>query len=184
MKKSEKSLNLNNLPILWKILLYVLVTVFFVSVVFVYYRMIYRETRENIINSGRMNAAESSSQIDKCMISSMDILKLAAYTLDNMIRENRSQEDILDYLTNETKAVSDSLIADTTGIYGYINGEYMDGSGWIPGEGYDPTARPWYTEARAGGSEMVIVDPYVDLDTGTVMIALAKTLCDGESVGS
>ena len=29
---------------------------------------------------------------------------------------------------------------------------------------------------------MVIVDPYVDLDTGTVMIALAKTLCDNVSV--
>ena len=182
MKKREKSLNLNNLPILWKILLYVLITVFFVSVVFIYYRMIVRETRENIINEGRINAAESSSQIDKCMLSSMDVLTLAAYTLDNMIRDNRSQEDILDYMTTETIAVSDSLITNTTGIYGYINGEYMDGSGWIPEEGYDPTSRPWYTEARAGGREMVLVDPYVDLDTGTVMIALVKTLRDGESV--
>ena len=116
------------------------------------------------------------------MSASLDTIRLAGYTVDNMIKTGRTQKEILKYLTDETIAVSDSLIADTTGIYGYIRGEYMDGSGWVPDEGYDPTQRPWYTEARAGNGQIIIVDPYVDLDTGNVMIALAYTLSDGVSV--
>ena len=165
-----------------RILLSVVMIVFFVCVVFVYYRMLVTETRDVIVSNGRANAIEQSNQIDQHMSASMDTLKLAGYTVDNMIRTGRTQEEILDYLVNETIAVGDSLIANTTGIYGYIRGEYMDGSGWVPDEGYDPTARPWYTEAMAGGGEIIIVDPYVDLDTGAVMIALAYTLSDGESV--
>ena len=163
-------------------LLYLLIMAFFVCVVFVYYRKLYNETKDNIITSGRINAIESANQIDKRMSSSLDILKLASYTLDNMIRDKRSRQEILDYLTNETIAVGDSLIADTTGIYGFINGEYMDGSGWDPGEGYDATLRPWYVSAMEGGGKIMIVDPYLDLDTGTVMIAIVKTLCDSKSV--
>ena len=165
-----------------KMLLYIAVMVFFVSVVIVYYRHLDSETRENIVSKGRINALESSHEIDSCISSSLDILKLSAYTIDNMITEKRPREEILDFLTDETVAVGNSLIADTTGVYGYINGEYMDGSGWDPGVGYDPTLRPWYIEGIAGGGDIVIVDPYTDLDTGSVMIALTKTLCDGKSV--
>ena len=163
-------------------LLYIVIMVFFLIVVFLFYKRLDSETRENIVNESRINAIESSQEIDRRMSSSLDILKLSAYTLDNMIVEKRSQEEILDFLIDETVAVGNSLIEETTGVYGYINGEYMDGSGWVPDEGYDPTIRPWYVEGRAGNGEIVIVDPYVDLDTGSVMIALTKTLCDKESV--
>ena len=165
-----------------RMILYILGMVFFACVVFVYYRRISTVTKENITNNGRLNSIELANKIDKRMSASMDILQLAGYTLDNMIREGRSKDEILDYLVNETIAVEDSLIADTTGIYGFINGEYMDGSGWIPEEGYDPTERPWYVQARAGNGRVVIVDPYIDLDTGKTMIALVRTLCDGVSV--
>ena len=164
------------------IIIYVLIILFFIGIVFVYYGMLYQETRENIIAAGRDDAVTSANRINMHLSSSVDIIKLSGYTVDNMIRENRSKEDILDYLTDETVAVRDSLIADTTGVYGYIMGEYMDGSGWVPEAGYDPTIRPWYTEAMKGNGELVMVDPYVDLDTGTVMIAISRTLCDGESV--
>ena len=163
-------------------LIFILIIIFFVCVVFIYYLSLYYATRDYIISNGRINAIESAEQIDKYLSSSIDILKLASYTLDNMIRDKRSQAEILDYLTNETIAVRDSLIDDTTGIYGYFNGEYMDGSGWDPGEDYVPTKRPWYVEAKGGNGRLVIVDPYLDLDTGTVMVSIVKTLCDTRSV--
>lgn len=165
-----------------RVVLSVMMVAFFVCIIFVYYQRLYAERRANIISTGRVNSQDSANQINMRLSSSMDILKLASYTLDNMLRDDRSQKEILDYMTDETVAVGDSLIADTTGIYGYIRGQYMDGSGWVPEEGYDPTKRPWYLEAKAGNGRLVIVDPYVDLDTGTVMIALAKTLCDAKSV--
>ncbi|MCR5023390.1 MAG: response regulator, partial [Lachnospiraceae bacterium] len=165
-----------------RVILYLLMIAFFLCVVIVYFQNLYYSIKENIISNGRINAIESTYQIEKNLLSSFNILKLAGYTLDNMLKDDYSKEDILSYLTNETVAVSESLISDTTGIYGYIDGEYMDGSGWIPEEGYDAKDRPWYKEAMAGNGNIVIVDPYVDLDTGSVTIAIVKPLCDGESV--
>ncbi|MCR5250218.1 MAG: response regulator [Lachnospiraceae bacterium] len=165
-----------------RILLYITIAVFFVCIVFVYYGKLYSETKDNIINTGRVHAVESAAVIEQRMASRIEILQLAAFTLDTMLRDKRSQEEILDYLVNETITVKGSLITDTTGIYGYINDEYLDGSGWEPGEDFEPTERPWYVEARAGSGRIVIVDPYVDMDTGTVMISISKTLCDARSV--
>ena len=176
MKKKENRARLLSL------LLSVFMILVFIGIIFIYYLMFYRSTRNNIISSGKINAISSSEQVNKHLSTSTDILKLAAYTLDNMIRDGRSGEEILDYITNQTVAVGDALIANTTGIYGYIYGEYMDGSGWEPGEGYDPTQRPWYVEAKANNGRITIVDPYVDLDTGTIMIAIVKMLCDNRSV--
>ncbi|MCR5591457.1 MAG: response regulator [Lachnospiraceae bacterium] len=165
-----------------RIFFYVLIMAIFVLAMWLFYTKLYSATRDNIIESGRISAIESSNMIDKCMSASLDTLKLAAYTVDNMIRNDRNQKEIFDYLTDQTIAVADSLIADTTGVYGYIRGEYMDGSGWVPDESYDATKRPWYIDAMAGAGRLVVVDPYLDLDTGTVMITLTKTLCDAKSV--
>lgn len=156
--------------------------VFFIFIVFLYYRMLYVVTKDNIIKNGRVNASESAAEINENMSASFDILRLASYKLDNMIKDGTPNSEILDYLITETDAVRESLIENTTGIYGYYNGEYLDGSGWVPDEGYDATIRPWYTEGKAGGGEFVIVEPYIDLDTGEVMIAITKLLSDGESV--
>ena len=164
--------------------LYLAVMVFFLSVVLVYYRRLYSETVKNITNEGRINAIESSAQIDNKIESNLDVIKHSAYTIDKMILEGDSQEEILEFLTDETVAVAETLITDSNGIYGYINGEYLDGLGWVPDEDYDPTERPWYLEAMAGNGEVVIADPYLDELTGSVMLSFAKTLCDGVSVMS
>ncbi len=180
----DKKADNENLRIRRTLILSLLTTVLFVCVISVYYRMLYYETRENIVKNGRVNAVESSDQINRCISAGTDILKLSAHTVDSMIKDGRTREEILAYLTTETVAVEDSLIAETTGIYGYILGVYMDGSGWVPDEGYDPVTRPWYKDAMTGAGELMIVDPYIDVDTGKRMISLAKLLGDGESVVS
>lgn len=165
-----------------KAILYAGVMVFFLGVVFLYFCRLYSETKEDIIKSGQINAVEAANQIDKKLAENMSALMLTSHTVDEMLAEQRPKDEIIGYLTDESKAVIASLISDTTGMYGYIDGEYMDGSGWVPEEGYVPVDRPWYTEARAGKGDPVIVDPYVDMYTGNVMISLAKLLKDGESV--
>ncbi|MBQ9438250.1 MAG: response regulator [Lachnospiraceae bacterium] len=160
----------------------ILLVVFFVGIISLYYRMLFTETRENIIQNGRLNAIQSAQQIDRHLSTSIDIIRIASYTLDNMIRDGRSSAEMLDYLENQTIAVTDTLIDDSTGIYGYINGEYMDGSGWMPDADYVATDRPWYIQARANRGRITVVDPYVDQETSKVMISLAKTLCDTKSV--
>ena len=71
---------------------------------------------------------------------------------------------------------------DYTGLYGWINGEYCDGVGWVPDEDYVPTERPWYAETIADESEVTFVRPYLDDHTGTVLTTMAEQLSDGVNV--
>ncbi len=49
-------------------------------------------------------------------------------------------------------------------------------------EGFDPTARPWYTAAK--GKDYFITEPYADASTGNLVVTLAKEFKkDGTLVG-
>ena len=166
------------------ILISALVILFFLGVIVSYYSMLYSETQQKIIKSGELNSATSSEQINKYLSKGTDTLKLVCYSLDNMLREGKSQEEILDFLVNQSSAVVNTTSENSTGVYGYINGEYLDGTGWVPDEDYVPTERPWYIGARAYVGRVAVVDPYIDAETNTVTITFSKTLCDAKSVAA
>ena len=182
MDRIDKDKKQNNMFVAGRLVLYALILAAFIVVIVVYYRMLYNETRENIISKGRNNATQTANKLDRTLSSYIDILRLASYSLDNMIREDRTNEEILDYLSNETVAFRDSMSSETTGLYGYINGVYMDGSGWVPDEDYVPTERPWYRQTKAGNGKIVLGDPYLDMDTGNYTITIGKVLCDAKSI--
>ena len=160
----------------------VILIVFFMSVILSYYAMLYSETRRSVIRSGELNALSSAERIDKYLSTGIDIIRMSSYALDNMIRDGRSQAEILDYLLNQSAAIENITSGSSPGLYGYIRDEYLDGTNWTPDEGYDPTVRPWYIGPRVSIGRVAVVDPYIDLDSQTVMIALGKTLCDAKSV--
>ncbi len=166
------------------ILVTTVIITLFLGVILAYYTMLYSETRQRIIKSSALSAATSTEQIDRYLSTGIDAIRMASYALDNMIRDGRSQEEILDYLLNQSAAIESITSGSTPGLYGYINGEYLDGTGWVPFEGYDPTERPWYVRPRSCIGRVAVVDPYLDLDSQTIMIALGKTLCDARSVVS
>lgn len=178
MKEKQK----NSTPRSQSIILTAIIIAFFLGVIFVYYSLLYSETRQRIIKSGELSALSSAERVDKYLSSGMDIICMASYALDNMIRDGRSQEEILIYLLSQSAAIESITSGNNPGLYGYINGEYLDGTGWTPDEAYDPTLRPWYTGPRASIGRVAVVDPYLDLDSMTIMVAFGKTLCDAESV--
>ena len=180
----ERKYNKAGLSAIENMIVTSLIIVFFVGIIVVYYIMLYSETKDNIIKSGELNAISAAEQVDKYLSTGDDVIRLTAYTLDNMIREKRTYNEMLDYIVNQTVAASNIILiqGNTNGIYAYINDRYLDGVGWVPDEDYEPTERPWYTDARAKTGKVVVVDPYIDAQTGTTTITLAKTLCDTKSV--
>jgi signal transduction histidine kinase/DNA-binding NarL/FixJ family response regulator len=174
--KNHKKKNLRDIAI------YAMVILFFLGIIIVYYLMLYSQTRESLIKSGEINALSSVETINSYLATGSDALMLSGYTLDNMLRENKTNEEMHDYIRNQTPAVADLTAHSSTGIYGYINDEYMDGLDWVPDADYVPTERPWYIAAMSDPGKVVIVDPYLDAETHTIMITLAKSLCDGKSV--
>ncbi len=174
----------NTRILLQGILMTTVIILLFVGVILAYYAMLRTETRQRIIEDRRISAVTTAQQIDRYLSTGIDAMRLACFTLDNMIRDGRSQEEIKTFLDNQSRAISNITAERSPGLYGYINGEYLDGTGWIPEEDYEPTERPWYIDARANIGRVAVVDPYVDLETNSVMIALAKTLCDAKSVAA
>lgn len=182
MKKGEKEKSSSFSLITRNLILYIFIILFFLSVILIHYSLLRASTRESLIKSGEIMALKSTEMIDDQLTVGFDDLVLTSYTLDNMIREDRSQEEIYDYIVNESVAIRNIMSNSTKGLYAYINGEYLDSTNWNPGSDYIPTERPWYITATKAGGKAVMVDPYVDEMSGSMVITLCKTLCDSKSV--
>ena len=142
----------------------------------------YDTTKENIHLQGKVNAVHAAKEFDGYLLVRKNTVILAGHVVDEMMGEGRTNAEILDYLTNESLSIKKSIDKDYTGLYGWINGEYLDGDGWVPEEDYVPTERPWYRETLADDSEITFVRPYLDAQTKTVLTTVAVKLADGKSV--
>lgn len=158
------------------------VVAFFVCVILSYHNTLYNEKKSNIIFSGQMAAVQTADHLEQYFSKNSDVLQLTAHTLEDMLEENRPQREILHFLEKQTKAVSKTVFNNSKGIYGYINGEFLDGTGWIPSPDYEAANRPWYVNAIENKDNINIVDPYVDTQTGKVVMTISKELGDGKSV--
>lgn len=143
---------------------------------------LYQSTKQSIHLQGKVNAVQSAKEFDSYLLVRKNTVILAGHVVDQMIRDGLPTSEILDYLTAESLSIKKSIDKDYTGLYGWINGEYCDGDGWVPDEDYVPTERPWYLEAMADDGEITFVKPYLDEQTETVLTTLAERLSDGVSV--
>jgi len=142
----------------------------------------YQSVKESIYLQGKMNSVQSAKEFDNYLLVRMNTVMLAAHVVDEMVQNGAPNSEILDYITAESLSIKKAIDMDYTGIYGWVNHEYLDGVGWVPDEDYVPTERPWYLETIADDREMTFVRPYVDDQTKSVVTTLAKKLSDGVSV--
>ncbi len=160
----------------------ILIIAFFVGIIYMYYSMVHDEKRNGIIKDGRMAASRSADQFGRYLSTNVELIKFTAYTLDEMITEHKSDQDIQNFLVGQSTAVKNAVLENSTGLYGYINGRFFSGTNWIPPIDYEATKRPWYLKPMETPGELTILEPYVDLQSGNTMLALGKSLCDGDSV--
>lgn len=144
----------------------------------------YNLSKKSIKQIGETNLAYESSRIENYLQKSLDSIWVIADSLWYMMQSERTEEEILNYLAQETELWINQVDNNYTGIYGYIGGKYMDGSGWVPPEGYNPLERDWYTAAVKGAGAPVLVSPYIDMQTGNLMISISQLLPDDVSVVS
>ena len=158
------------------------VIIFFVGVILFYYNMVYTKERDLMIKNIETSAVQSATDFNIYISTSLDAIKMTAYTLDGMLADGKSSNEMHDYLVEQSDVIKNTIFENSTGMYAYVNGVYLDGSDWVPPDDYVPTERPWFKDAINANGEVAVVDPYVDALTGDVMITLAKSLSDGKSV--
>ncbi len=157
---------------------------FFLGVVMAYYTSLQSEMKQRVIISQELLATQSADQINDYISTGVDIMRITTCTLDGMIRERKSPEEILGYLESQTEVAEHITEEKTTGLYAVVEDVFLSGAGWVPDENYVPQKRPWYGDAMANIGHVAVVDPYLDAKTHTMMITLSKSLADVKSVAA
>ncbi len=144
-------------------------------------RIFYRSSVTNVYEAGEDKVAAVAADLMNYLSKAVSTLKVTADSVEIMINNGVPLEDIEGYLIDQTTMQKSELDENFTGLYGYIQGEYLDGLGWVPPADYVVEERDWYNAAIEGGGSTVIVSPYVDAQTGSVVITITKLLSGGDT---
>ncbi|MBO4369017.1 MAG: GGDEF domain-containing protein, partial [Desulfovibrio sp.] len=161
--------------------LIMLLTSFFIVCIFYW---LYDSSKQNILGTWRNEMQQATKKIEQYMKMPMDAVAFSGVTLNAMLRDGKSHEEAGRYLIQETAIYSSIISENNTGVYAYYKGVYLDGSGWTPPPDYKPKERPWYTAAIEGKGSVVLVKPFYNLQTDTVMMSVSQLLDDNDSVVS
>jgi signal transduction histidine kinase/CheY-like chemotaxis protein len=163
-----------------------LLVIFVLMILVIVYttRLFLRVSVSNIMEVGEDKASSLAVSLENYLDTAKSVLWVTADTVDVMVKNGDDSARILRYLIGESKNQEQQFDENYTGLYGYVQGKYLDGVGWVPPQDYDPTQRDWYLSAKKAEGESTIVSPYVDAQTGAVIISFSRMLSDGESVMS
>lgn len=142
----------------------------------------YNNARKDALALGASTLAQEKEQAERYMSRALDIIQITSMEIEYLLKQEADSGVILAFLENESDYYMNSVDKDFTGVYGWIDGEYLDGIGWVPEDDYVPTERVWYTDAVKAGGDPAMISPYLDAQTGTIMVSISRMLYDGESV--
>jgi len=111
------------------------------------------------------------------------VLGNQAESVQNIIIQSRSKEEVRAYMEEITKYILDekSNLVGFSGLFGYFDvfgGAMIDGQKRTMPENYMPTERPWYKEAVEANGEIVFIQPHVGLFSPEIVITYARALFD------
>ena len=143
---------------------------------------LYDNAVRNIPSVGENALAYETEQLNGYLNKGMDVLKVTSISVEYMMAEGKTARDIEKFLVEESQRYMSDIDKNFTGVYGWVLGEYIDGIGWTPPADYVAKERDWYVAAEKAHGDAVIVSPYLDAQTHTVMISVSRMLSDGDSV--
>ncbi len=154
------------------------------SIVVYTFGSFYSIAMEDAVNIGRNSVSQEAERLNNFLLRGLDVMQVTGLVMDAMMRDGAASEDLERFLLQESKDYAASIDKNFTGIYGVFNGVYLDGIGWTPDEDYVPQERPWYITAYEGGGKPMVVSPYLDAQTDSIMISVSQLLSDEESAVS
>jgi len=161
----------------------ILTLVLLIAIVVYTFGSFYKIIRDDVIIMGEKTTQELSEQVQNFLMRGYETLEVTADSVEYMVSDGMSSEEIESFLITESNKCAERISEDFTGIYGWINDAYVDGLGWVPEADYVPQKRIWYTMAMENKENGVtLIPPYVDAQTGNIIVSISKVLDDGESV--
>lgn len=139
-------------------------------------------TRKHLIVVGEKTTVAAVNEVNQFLKENIDAVQVESDAVEFILQNGGDISSVENYFKLSTEDYLNKINSSFTGFYGYINGEYVDGTGWIPDEDYNVKSRPWYKEAVAANGVPVITPPYDDLQSGEIRISAVRLLSDRESV--
>ncbi len=123
-----------------------------------------------------------SAMINNHLNTAENVLHVAGDSVHHMLISGTTSARIHEFLVDETNNVAEQFDENYTGIYGYIMGKYLDGLNWVPPKDYDPKTRDWFMEAMEADGKVIFTMPYIDAQTGNLIVSACRMLPDRQSV--
>jgi len=150
------------------------------SVIFFY------NLRNIVINltelSTKTNVARSRDMVLSFIKDHEEAIKQFSAGIMHLFRQRAfSTESIAGYLSDIKEIVPNSLDLYFTNnvMWNKPGGFAAFAGGWIPEDDWDNTQRDWFTDAKKAQGKIAYSEPYVDSETGDVIITLSMTVFDG-----
>ena len=98
-------------------------------------------------------------------------------TLQGMLDRGESQEAVQNYLRRTTSLLKEQAdgLTGFKSVYGYVRGEFFYDAAAGLGDDFIPQERPWYQLAERS-EHADYTDPYIDADTGGLILSLTRKL--------
>ncbi len=142
---------------------------------------LYRASVVSVYEDAEEKIKTTATELENYLTVAVTTLRVTADSVDLMERGGSSNQEITQFIMDQTERQAKQFDENFTGLYAYIDGEYLDGLGWEPPEGYEPTERDWYKAAVEANGKVVIVSPYVDAQTDSVVITIGRSISDAGS---
>jgi len=125
----------------------------------------------------------TQSKMDTELLGVETSLQDISQSVRSMILRGDSVNAVREYITEMTEylASNDAKVAGFNGIFGVFeayDNVYLDGTGWVPPEDYVPKERPWYKVAVAANGNIAPTTPYIDAQTGGIVVSYSKRIFD------
>jgi len=114
-------------------------------------------------------------------------LENAGIGITHFYRQRMLRDEVIkSYLIDMNERLPDSLdiYFSNNNVWNQSGGLFVSASGWMPEDNWDNTARPWFTDAEKKEGGIAYSEPYVDADTGSVIVTLSKTVFGGMAPGT
>ena len=143
--------------------------------------VLYNASVISVYENGENEIKATATELENYLTVAVTTLRVAADSVDLMKKSGKSVQEINRFLVDQTTKQAEQFDENFTGLYAYIDGEYLDGLGWVPPDGYEPTSRDWYKTAAEAAGGIVIVSPYVDAQTGSIVITIGKSISGADN---
>jgi len=161
-------------------ILMIVFTTVSLSVIFFY------NLRKTITSSTELNMRTSMAHSRDMVISAIkeheDLTEYAATGIVYLFRE-----DIAGFLRDIAGKIPNCLDLYYTNnrVWNQAGGFAAFAGGWIPDDDWDNTQRDWFLDAKNAQGKIAFSEPYVDAETGEIIVTLSMTVFDagGQDIG-